>query len=186
MQKTDEVLIAEYQLGNQEAFEELYARYKSSIFNFALRILGNRADAEDVTSEVFMTLCVKKQMYKPIAKFKTWFFRIAHNFCMNVFRKKKHTTDMWFNQNDRDDLGQWDVQDDKEIPSEKLEKKEAGQEVRNAIRTLPENQKEALILREYHQMNYSQISEVMECSVENVKILIYRARMQLKKKLALS
>ncbi len=185
MDKTDEVLIAEYQLGNKDALEELFQRYKDAILNFAVRIVGNRADAEDVTSEVFMVLFMKKNLYKPIAKFKTWIFKVAHNACMNVFRKQKRLTSLWFNKREEGDYGQWDIADENDIPSEILRKKEEGQAVRNAIRKLPDNQREALILREYHQMDYYQISEVMNCSIENIKILIYRARKELKNTLAL-
>ncbi|MBU4333932.1 MAG: DUF134 domain-containing protein, partial [Candidatus Omnitrophica bacterium] len=68
----------------------------------------------------------------------------------------------------------------KDIADAELEKTEAATMVRKAILKLSEEQKEALILREYHNMNYADISEIMSCSLEKVKILIFRAREQLK------
>ncbi len=185
MSQTDEDLIAEYQLGNVEAFEDLFQRYKGPILNFALRVLSNRADAEDVTAEVFFKLYTKKHMYQPVAKFKTWIFSIAHNACMTVFRKQKRLIPMWFRKDGEGGYESWDVPDDQDSPVEELKKKEQQKMVRKAIQQLSKDQREALILREYHQMNYAQIAEVMSCTVDNVKVLIYRARTCLRDRLAL-
>ena len=82
MARHDEELIIEYQQGSEEAFEMLFQRYKKPILNFALRILGNRADAEDITADVFLIRFTKKNLYKPDAKFSTWLFTVARNACI--------------------------------------------------------------------------------------------------------
>jgi RNA polymerase sigma-70 factor (ECF subfamily) len=184
MHKTDEDLISDFQSGEIAAFNELFQRYKNPIFNFALRILNNRADAEDVTSEVFMNLFEKKHMFQPIAKFKTWIFKIAHNACMSTFRKAKRMRSMWFFKKDEGSYVQRDIPDPADIPSEQMKKEEDRRRIQAAIAHLPDAQKGALILREYHAMNYAQIAEVMECSLQNVKVLIYRARNALRDQLS--
>lgn len=184
MEKKDEQLILEYQQSNDEmALVTLFNRYKAHILNFALRILGNRADAEDVTSDCFLTLFKKRYIYRAGTKFSTWLFTVARNLCINRIRKRKKLGSMWFKK-DSNNYEQWDIPDEKDIADTTLEKTEASMMVKKAILKLPEEQKEALILREYHNMNYADISEIMSCSLEKVKILIFRAREQLKVELS--
>lgn len=181
MQKRDEELILELQQGNEEALEMLFQRYKVPILNFAMRILGNRADAEDITGEVFLVLFEKNHMYKPTAKFKTWLYTVARNACISRIRKQRRTMSLWFSSRDGgSDYEQWDIPASDDIPREELVKREAAIQVRKAIHNLPETQKEAIVLREYHKMSYAEISEVLDCSLEKVKILIFRARARLR------
>ncbi|MBF0523223.1 MAG: sigma-70 family RNA polymerase sigma factor [Candidatus Omnitrophica bacterium] len=182
--KTDEILISEYQQGNAQALEELFGRYKKAIFNYALRLLGDRADAEDIVAESFMILVTNKMAYQPQAKFSTWFYRVAHNMAISRIRRRKYSVSMWFKKNDGDDFEEWDVADTKDLPQEELIKKEKNLAVRKAIQKLPEDQKEALILREYQELSYHEISVILDCSLENVKILIFRAREALRTELA--
>ena len=180
MEKKDEQLILEYQQNNDEsALVTLFNRYKAHILNFALRILGNRTDAEDVASDCFLTLFKKRYIYRADTKFSTWLFTVARNLCINRIRKRKKFGSMWFKK-DCSHYEQWDIPDEKDIADTMLEKTEASIMVKKAILKLADEQKEALILREYHNMNYADISEIMNCSLEKVKILIFRAREQLK------
>ena len=130
MEKQDKELIFEYQQGKIEAFEALFQKYKLRILNFALRILGNRADAEDVTGDVFLTLFQKKDQYKPKAKFSTWLFTIARNFCISRIRKRKRMVSMWFTKSGASESEQWDIKDDRSLPPEELRKKEESQMVK--------------------------------------------------------
>ena len=180
--RQDEELIADYQTGNEEALKMLFERYKKPIFNFALRMLGNRADAEDVTSEVFITLVTKKDAYKPTAKFSTWIFTVTRNASISKLRKRKKSFTMWFQKEDSKDYEQWEVPDNR-LPSDNIVKNETKLQLSRAISNLPPEQREAIILREYHQMSYDQIKEIMNCSLDKVKILIYRAREQLRNEL---
>ena len=77
-----------------------------------------------------------------------------------------------------------DIPDDRSTPSEEMEKKEQIQHVRLAIERLPYEQREAITLRQYHGFTYDDISRILECSLEKVKILIYRAKEQLRQDLA--
>lgn len=176
MEQPDEDLIADYQHGNQEAFEMLFERYKRPIFNFSLRILNNRADAEDVTSEVFTVLFTNKDSYRPQAKFSTWLFTVARNACITKIRRRKHFTALWFQKENSRDEEVWDIPDPRESSAEQLVQRETAKNVKRAVNKLQGLQKEALILREYQQMSYEEISVVLNCSLENVKILIFRAR----------
>ncbi len=180
MEQTDEDLVKSYYQGNEEALEMLFARYKMPILNFSLRILNGRADAEDVTSEVFLSLFAKKYAPKQGVRFSTWLFTVARNACLTQKRKQKKMFGMWFTKKESSTYEEWNIPDKADLPNEVLSKKEEALKVKQAIQNLPELQKEILILREYHFFKYAQISEIVGCSLEQVKINIFRARENLR------
>ena len=183
--QTDEEIMMEYIAAqDQKAIEAIFERYKNRILNFCLRILGNRADAEDITADVFLALFSNKYQYDPQAKFSTWLFTVARNRCIDQIRRRKNIISMWFTSKNGGTVEQWDVEDSSHLSREELEKKETQQQVRLAIAKLPVEQKEAIVLREYHSFSYAQISQVLDCSLEKVKILIYRGREQLRGELS--
>lgn len=182
MEQTDEELLRAYNSGDSTAFERLFQRHKGKIFNFALRLLTSRADAEDVTSEVFIALFHKRFQDDGRAKLSTWLFTVARNACLSRLRSAKNIVSLWF-QKDGDDYEQWDIADTADSAAEGIRQKEMAQAVRRALKKLPIEQKEALILREYHQKDYAEIAQILECSLEKVKVLIFRGRQRLKQEL---
>ena len=94
--KRDEELMFEYKVGHTQALEDIFQRYKVRILNFAFRILGNRADAEDVVGEVFYILTDKKENFRQESKFSTWLYAIARNACIDRIRRRKRIVFMWF------------------------------------------------------------------------------------------
>ncbi|MCP4651803.1 MAG: RNA polymerase sigma factor [Candidatus Omnitrophica bacterium] len=186
MKKPDEALMTDYKLGNLDALEEIFQRYKKPILNYAFRILNNRADAEDAVGETFYILTNKKDSYTPKkgAKFSTWLYTIAHNVCINIIRKKKRIVFIWSKQDKNDkEYKQWDIPDFKNLPDENAEKSDNALFVKRAINKLPLNLREALILREYQQLSYQEISSVLSCTISKVKVLIFRGRERLRKDL---
>ena len=184
MDKQDEEIMLEYQSGQEEAITMIFERYKNSILNFCLRILGNRADAEDVTGDVFLSLFSKRYTYDPKAKFSTWLYTIARNSCIDRIRKRKNFVSIWFTQKEDGRVDQWDIEDAQDLSREELGKKEMAAQVRLAISKLPLEQKEAIVLREYHSLSYEQIAVILNCSLEKTKILIFRARERLREELS--
>jgi RNA polymerase sigma-70 factor (ECF subfamily) len=187
MERTDEELLNAYSSGEETAFEALFHRHKGRVFNFSLRMLADRAEAEDVTSETFIQLFNKRYRDTGQAKLSTWLFTVARNACLTRLRAKKLFQPMWFKRNARlsaDDYEEWDIPDTALSPSETLQKKELAKAVRRAVLALPEEQKEAVILREYFEKNYAEIALILDCSLEKVKILIFRGRENLRLELA--
>lgn len=186
MSKSDEELIADFQKGDAKALEMLFEHYKRSILNYALRIVGNRADAEDVVSDVFMAVFVNKDRYQhqPKAKFSTWLFTIARNSCISKLRKKKNVFSLWMQNIQNGEYEQLDVPDIESMPDQLIKEKEMAVMVKKAIEKLPDTQREALVLREYQNFSYEEISQILGCSLENVKILIFRARERLRQELS--
>jgi len=184
MTKSDHELIADYQNGDSKALEILFERYKKPVLNFALRVTGNRADAEDVVSEVMMILLVKKEKYQPTAKFSTWLFTIARNSCINKLRKRKNIFSMWMQNSENGEYEVLDLPDTGALPDHLIKEKEMTAQVKKAIEKLPDTQREALVLREYQNLSYEEIRQILNCSLENVKILIFRARERLRQELS--
>lgn len=174
--QTDEELVRAYYHGDQTAFRELFDRYKSRILNFCIRILGNRADAEDVVSEVFMALADRRYILKVDAKCSTWIYAVARNACISRIRKRKRTLSFWFNGNDNC----VDPHDTQDLPHERIIRHEHVSLIRTSLLELPLEQREALVLREYQKLSYQEISGVLGCSLEKVKILIFRGRENLR------
>ena len=184
MSKSDQELIADYQNGDTKAFDMLYDRYKKPVLNYALRVTGNRADAEDVVNEVMMAVFVKKDVYQPIAKFSTWIFTITRNSCITKLRKKKNIFSLWV----RNEEGEDELLDPADpaavLPDQLVKEREVTVHVKKAIEKLPETQREALVLREYQNLTYEEISQILGCSLDNTKILIFRARERLRQELS--
>ncbi len=178
--QTDEELVQAYYQGDHAAFRELFERYKVRVLNFCLRILGNRADAEDVTSEVFMALAERRYIMKAEAKCATWVYTVARNSCISKIRKRKRTLSLWFSKNNDGDVRQFDPQDTEQLPPDKIIEQEHIFLIQSSIKDLPLPQREALVLREYQKLSYQEISTVLDYSLEKVKILIFRARENLR------
>lgn len=157
----------------------LFTRHKEGLFNFALRLTTNRADAEDAVSHSFMMVCEKRYQPKPGASFKTWLYAVARNLCLSKLRTKNRFFSLWTSKENGEEQ-MVDVADSTSGAREQLSRQEAIALIQKAIAKLPAEQKEALLLREYHGFGYEEIAQVLDCSLEKVKVLIFRARSHLK------
>lgn len=154
--------------GDEAAFGELLCRYQEGVYSFALRMLGDAAEAEDVAQETFLRLYTASGRYRPEASLKTFLFRIARNLCIDYFRKKRPCL--------MDELPE---QGTDQTPLDHLQKAIEKQALETAISELPVNQKAALLLRHSGDMTYAGIAETLELSVSAVESLLVRARRNL-------
>ena len=175
----DEELITKFYQADEEALAMLFKRHKEGLFNFALRLTANRADAEDAVSHSFMMLCEKKYQPKEGASFKTWLYTVARNMCLSKLRTRNKFFSLWSSKDDEESVPM-DIPDTRHIPRDQLNQQEIMAIIKKAVHRLPPEQKEALMLREYHDFSYDEIAQVLDCSLEKVKVLIFRARNQLK------
>jgi len=179
----DKQLIMEYENGHDEALGTLFQRHKKRVFNYALRFLNDRAEAEDVVTEVFIMLINRKYTYQADTKFTTWLYVVVRNACITRLRKKNRFSFLWFTKQDDDNFSEWQVEDTKDLPSDEMINRERAKAVRTAIAQMRGLQKEALILREYECLSYAEIAEILDCTVDNIKVLIFRAREYLRNEL---
>lgn len=182
----DVVLMMEFQKGNKASFEKLMERNYRRIYNFIYRFVGQEETAEDLAQEVFIKIYKSASSYRPQAKFQTWAYQIARNISLNELRRLKKpvvSLEETFETEEGPVVRQIA---DHNIPSpfEQISDKEKADIIKEAIESLPENQRMAVILRRYDGMPYEEIAKAMGCSLEAVKSLLNRAKENLKEKLS--
>lgn len=178
--RDEEVMLA-YQKDEVSAMDELLRRYKNPLYRFSLRLVGNDAEAQDIAQEVFLRLHQHRYEYRPIGKFSTWIFGIAHNIAVSHLRKSSRFVLWPRREEDPDQM--MDFQNTDPSPEEIVADNEVNVAVKRCIQSLPFLQREALILREYENLDYEEIARILKKSLGTVKTLIHRARLQLKDKL---
>ncbi|HAK88363.1 MAG: hypothetical protein A2077_06865 [Nitrospirae bacterium GWC2_46_6] len=182
MEEPEAKMMSETAEGNLSAFREIVELYRKPLMNFIARFIGDKAEAEDITQEVFLRVFKAAKNYKPKAKFKTWLFKIAINYCLNEIRATKNGP-QFVDLFQLNEAGFVAVAPDSYSPEKAFETRELGDILRKAIANLPEKQRTALLLQKYEDFSYDEISRIMGCSVSAIESLIQRARQNLKKAL---
>lgn len=177
----DEEVMLNYQKGEASAMDELLNRYRNPIYHFAFRFMLNAQEAQEIAQEVFLRLHQYKDSYKPSGKFSTWIFSIVHNLCISRLRQKKWQA-IWPRKED-DPNGLIEFESPEPTPEVVAEGNELESVLKKCIQGLSLLQREALILREYQNLDYQEIAKILKKTKATVKTLIYRARQNLKTKL---
>lgn len=181
---SDEEVMMDYQSGDDTAFRELFHRYETRILHFCQRLLGNRADAEEAAGEVFLAVVAKRNGYHAGHKVSPWLYTIAHHKCVDRIRRRQWTVPLGETRGDAEDEAQVELPAAGASAAETLARKEVAERVRQALAGLPAEQRAAIVLRQYHECTYEEISEVLRCSLAKVKVLIFRGKEQLRGELA--
>ncbi len=172
-----------FQAGDDEAFRRIVLRNQEKVFSVVFRIIGNYAQSEDLTQEVFLRVFRTAGRYVPMAKFTTWLYRIATNVALNAIRAQRKIKSIPLETIDSEDgTGRRrDVPDLRTSrPHTRLDAEELRGKIAEAIAALPENQKIPFVLNKYEHLNYREIAEILECSTMAVKSLLSRARCNLR------
>lgn len=177
---TDERLIKQFQEGDRHAFDELVKRYKDRLHNFVYRYMNNQTLAEDVVQETMIKLYTHKHYYKPIAKFSTWIYTVAKNLALTELRKNKRrrTNSLW-----TDDGRPIDIEMGGESLDNKVQNELAVEELKKCLDKIPENFRIAVVLRDFQELSYEEISKILEIPIGTIKSRINRGRLQLAEKL---
>lgn len=164
---SDEVLMLAFQHGSREAFEELYARYRGPLFGFFRRRLASDGRAEDLAQETFLVVIRGVQRYEPRALVRTYIYAIAMKQLLSERRKQVR---------DGTDLASLPEMAMHESPDRMLW-------LRHALQKLDSMDREVLMLREYEQLSYEEIAEVLRLPINTVRSRLFRARLALKEQL---
>jgi RNA polymerase sigma-70 factor (ECF subfamily) len=170
--------------GDGISFGVLLEKHRLSVIHFVYRLVQERAVAEELAQEVFLRVYRSRSSYEPTAKFKTWLFRIASHLALNWLRDEKHERGQERLDDVSADLPPRQISDRQPSVEQKLVYEVKLEEVRRAIATLPGNQRTAVLLHKYEEMEYTQIAKVLGCSESAVKSLLYRAYETLRARLA--
>jgi RNA polymerase sigma-70 factor (ECF subfamily) len=168
--------------GDDEAFAELQRRYAGRVFGYFLRQLKDRADAEDLTQEVFLRLYRSRSRYQPRARFATWVFHITQNVARNAIRSRRRRPCVRLDPATASDCNPLEVllPDRGEAPSRPLERTELAGVVRAAVAELAGRQRTALELHQFHDRTYAEVAAELDMTPKAAKSLLYRARNQLR------
>jgi RNA polymerase sigma-70 factor (ECF subfamily) len=172
--ESDEGLMLRYQKGDVRAFEILLGRHRRPIFNFILRYVGVPAMAEDLLQETFLRVIKGAEAYQRQAKFTTWLYTIARNLCVDASRRGKHrkaaSLDTPMDSDGKEGATLLDVVADKAAGADrKVLTKELHGRLRNAIAKLSEDQREVFLMREFLDMPFREIADVVGCPENTVK-----------------
>jgi RNA polymerase sigma-70 factor (ECF subfamily) len=167
------------------AFEELITAYQPRLLRVLRHIVGSEAIAEELVQDVFLRVWRARKNYQPSAKFSTWVFHIAHNVASNAIRDKKRRKEFQLAQSESTKTGQFSLDEmamasTGVMPVRALDKVERAEMVRTAIEALNERQRMALLLCKFEGLSYQEIADTMDLSIQAVKSLLSRARVNLR------
>ena len=177
---SDEKLISRFQEGDINAYNELVKRYKDRLLNFVLRYFNNVEQAEDVVQDTLIKLYTHASYYKNVAKFSTWIFTIAKNNALTELRKnkRKKTDSLWTEDGQIIDINSKEVSLDSKVQNEI-----AIDQLNKFLDEIPENFRMAVVLRDFQELSYEEISKILEIPIGTIKSRINRGRIQLAEKM---
>jgi RNA polymerase sigma-70 factor (ECF subfamily) len=175
---TDDDLMAGTARGEEAAFRQLVQRWEGPIFAFLQRMLDSPEDALDLSQETFLRVHAQARRYEPAGRFRGWLFRIAGNLARSWLRRKR--TLRWI----RFDPARHDQPSSHADAARSLERQETRRQVRDALARLPDRQRQAVLLRRYEGLGYSEIATALGTTVPAVESLLQRAMARLRKDLA--
>jgi len=184
----DAALVRAFQAGDKGAFDRLVLKHKDKLFNMCYWFLGDYEDANDLAQETFIKVYRSLKKFRFQSAFSTWLYRIAVNTCKNRLASSevRHKKKMIWLDNPGDPQGgdpAVAIQDESASPMVELERKEKRMLIRQAIDSLPIEQKTVVTLRDIEGLSYEETSNITGLNLGTVKSRLARARLDLRKKL---
>jgi len=172
----EQVWLAKARRGDKQAFGQLIEAYQGPVFNLAYRMLGNSGEAEEAAQEAFIRAYTRLDSYDPTHKFSTWLLSITSNYCIDQIRKRRAVLlsideplpphPALHSDNNKGPEAQYLAQERETL-------------VQGMLRQLPDEYRQAVVLRYWYDMSYEEIAEVQNTTVSAVKSRLFRARRQL-------
>lgn len=178
---TDAELVARSLAQDHEAFGRLIDRHAATIVNLAYRMVGNRAEAEDLAQESFIAAFQALSTFRADSKFSTWLYRIAVNRCKDWLRSKRSGRG----------CQEVDVNEDLDLqvreertPETLLSQQQVADELERAIQRLSPLYREAFILKHVEGLSYEEMEQILGVNKDTLKMRVYKGRVQLCRELA--
>ena len=180
MEYNEQKLIQRASGGDPAAFNRLMAQHEKKMYAVALRMFGNREDAQDCLQEAMLRVYRAIGSFKGQSSFSTWLYRITMNTCLDELRRKKNKQ-----STSLDNLLEqgWSPSDDEGTPEKHAVRAELRRELNRAIQELPEDMRSAVVLRDIQGFAYDEIADALGVNVGTIKSRISRAREKLRGKL---
>ncbi len=186
---TDNELVRDFIDGNDAAFTQLVTKYKDSLANYLNVMIGDYDIAIDLCQETFLRVYKNIRRYSHIYQFSTWIYRIATNLAIDEMRYRRRRGQVFYRnvwgtrQPGNDDGADYEITDARRGPRDEILRKESGQVLGDAIRSLPEKYRTAFIMKEIQELPYETIALVLKTSPGTIKSRLHRARELLQRKL---
>jgi|SRR5271169_2820369 len=180
MPPTDEDLVEAFRGGELSAFDTLVARWERRIRGAIHRVVGNEDEARDLCQETFLRAYRALDSFKSEARFSSWLYQIALNLCRDRLRRRRGRTLVSL-----EDMGEGAEELAVRRPSafELVQARDLARTVAAAISELAEEQREVIVLKEYQELTFQEVAEVLGIPVSTVKTRLYRGLGQLKERL---
>ena len=166
--------------GDAAAFNHLMEQHERRMYAVALRMCGNREDAQDCLQEAMLRVYRAIGGFKGQSSFSTWVYRITMNTCLDELRRKKNRQNT--SLDNLLDLG-WSPADESNAPEKQAMRSELRRNLNRAIQELPEEMRSAVVLRDIQGFSYDEIARMLEINVGTIKSRISRGREKLREKL---
>jgi RNA polymerase sigma-70 factor (ECF subfamily) len=189
MSFSERALLAGLRERDEEAFSHMVRTYQDKVFNLVYRMIGNRAEAEDVAQDVFVTVFKSIDQFRGESKFSTWLYRVAANHCKNriKYNARRQTAQGGLDEvpeQQMADAGRAPVHGHVDSPDEIFEGRETERLIAQAIAALEEEHRLLVLLRDVEELSYDEIAQVTGLNEGTIKSRLHRARMQIKAHLA--
>ena len=179
---SDEELVDRSRGGVLDSFNQLVLRWERPIYALAYRVIGREEDARDVAQETFLRAFRALSGFKGQAKFSSWLYRITLNLCRDWIRRERRTPIAQTPEGvDLIELAGEEV--GTETVEQLVSRKELGRAVAKAMALLPEEQRTAIILKEYHGLTFQEIADLLDCPLSTVKTRLYQGLTVLRRQL---
>jgi len=172
----DADLIGRARRGDVEAYNHLVSRWQKRVYNYLLRLVGNREDALDLSQDVFLKAYQNLRRLEDAGRFAPWLFRIAHNEAYSMFRKRRPES-----ETEAEPEG---VGNAINVAGSGVFPIELSLAVTAALDRLSGDQREAVVLKIYQGFKFEEMAEILQCPVSTVKSRLYTALDLLKSELA--
>lgn len=176
-QHSDEQLVMLVLNGNRDAFAVLVERYQKQIFSLACKLGGDYDEARDLAQECFLKIYQELPRYDSSRKFFSWMYRVAHNTCLNLLKKRPReqlTEDGQLLSGDAAAAA----------PEQDVERRERARGIIEAIASLPEKYRDPLVLKYVEHLSYQEIAQRLDLPLTTVETRLFRGRNMLKEKLS--
>lgn len=185
---TDEHLIGQAAGGDFAAFQELVSRFQQRVFRVALRIVGQRQDAEDVTQQTFLSLIEHIDSFRGESSVATWILRIATNHALKLLRKRRGLPTVSLNGPTDDDsysslphpdfIARWSA-----TPETLVQQAEVREQIESALNSLDDKYRVVFVLRDIEGLSVRETAEALDLTEGTVKVRLLRARLMLRERL---
>ena len=185
MTSTDEELVARSMGGDLDSFNQLVLRWERPIYALAYRVIGREEDARDVAQETFLRAFRALGGFKGQAKFSSWLYRITLNLCRDWIRRERRAPVSQAPEG-VDLIEMASAAEPTESVEDLVSRRELSRAVARAMATLPEEQRTAIVLKEYHGLTFQEIADLLDCPLSTVKTRLYQGLTVLRRQLELA